>query len=128
MEAEWPGSFAIITGSERAFLYLCPNSDNFLFYAGNVIESLVQKLGMKEVSIPSDSFFIGHGCLQYDSAEWCRNNFLRYQMYLIPENVRLKDTINFPCRSNLRASTKNDKENADEDSTAVLSNNEKSKS
>lgn len=50
-------------------------------------------LEMKEIQIPAQSIFIGHGYVQHSGASWDGSRDLRYNMYIILESSELKDAI-----------------------------------
>lgn len=52
-------------------------------------------LRMEEVTIPSNLVFNGNDYLQYAGGEWHGKNCLRYHIYLIAEEVQLKDGTAF---------------------------------
>lgn len=64
------GFFDIITGSFTAFVYVYPGSHYCVFYTNDERPTLTKILRIEEVTIPSDSEFIGHGYFQHAGGEW----------------------------------------------------------
>lgn len=89
----------------------------------DVRQRLVKTMRIKEASIAPYSVFIDHGYLQNGGGEWQGKYGLRYHMYLVAEEVRLKDDIAFAYGNGLSIDPKADAEVGSKDREVVAERN-----
>ena len=90
-----PGYFAIVTGAERVYLWVCPGSHQYVHYNKKEREGLSANLKMERIEIPPNSIFIGHGHLQHAGDGYNGSHCVRYHTYIAPEDVEIPDAIIF---------------------------------
>lgn len=59
------------------------------------VASLNERIKMKELRLSRKCVLLGHGNVQHVAHVWNKNQWLRYHLYLISENVHLKDAVAF---------------------------------
>ena len=96
-----PGYFAIVTGAERVYLWVCPGSHQYVHYNKKEREGLSANLKMERIEIPPNSIFIGHGHLQHAGDGYNGSHCIRYHTYIAPEDIEIPDAIIFGYENSL---------------------------
>lgn len=87
------GFFGIFTSSKASFLYRNEGSHYTIFCPDDLNEILSLKLTMGETTRPLYSVFVAYGYQQHAGAVWHSKYFLYDHIYLILEDVQLKDAV-----------------------------------
>lgn len=86
----------MVTGFERACLYLCSASQHFVLDLEDVKGSPAQNQRMEEVNISPGAVFVDHDYSHHAAIECRARISFAYKIYLIPEYVRLKYGVALP--------------------------------
>lgn len=100
-----PGYFVIVTGLERAYLWVAPGSHNYVYYSAEDRQTLGSTLKMERFTIPPSSIFIGHGHVQHAGDGYSGSHCPRYHTYFSPKGFRIPDAILFAYGTNMACSS-----------------------
>lgn len=101
------GSLSLSLDRKALFKPL-PGSYPFIFYPEDVRERLTKTLRKEGVTILPYAVFTGHGYLPHVGGKWWGKQCLRNHMYLLLEEVELKEDIAFVNGNDLSMSLKAD--------------------
>lgn len=90
-----PSCFIIANGNEEEKLSVCKDLHHFVMYPFKNKRELADMLKMDPVVLPPYSIIVVHGHLNHAGVEYVDSNYMRYDIYIYPDDVNLQDGIVF---------------------------------
>lgn len=89
------GYLVIVRGSEKFTISATPGWHQLVFYSDGDRAKLWKVVKLDKAILPRRCVSCGHGNVQHDGGGWKDKHVLRYQLYLIPEDMHMKDAVPF---------------------------------
>lgn len=91
--SRYQGYFFIVSRAETRKPYVCNGSHQYVLYPAAPSRALANLLKLEPIDLSTHYVFVGHGWIQQAGEEYLGSHNQRYHLYLIPNNVHLKDAI-----------------------------------
>lgn len=83
----------IVNGSGECTIWDKPRSQNNIFYSDVKKARLCKVMKTEEVKLLRECVLFGHGKVHHEGSERKMNHGLQYHLYVIPEDVDLRDAV-----------------------------------
>ena len=92
----------IATAEQETSLWTTPGSQLYVQYEQEARKTISAGLVLNEITIRPYSVFVGHLYFQHAGVGWRGNHALRYHMYLIPDDIQMKDFVYYSYNRSFR--------------------------
>lgn len=102
--------FVVVNGSEQCTIPVAPGSHGYVYCFVEEAATVCKIIKMKEMKLPKKCVLLGHWNEQHAGGGRKASHGLGYRLYLIPEDVDLKDAAAFTYRDSMQRDVQHEPE------------------